>query len=989
LVLFLPADPAPGEPPGTAGKPADIDSPDAWAAGRRQIARLGEGFLVWEARRDGHWSLWTIKLDGSGLKQLTPVEARRDQFCPQISPDGKTVAYLSCPMNAEEHGGDRGPLHLVDADGTHDRVLIPEAHKYAGGWDRAVTWFTPARLAYIGPDDNAYALDLATGKSELLVSGGAGWLPNSTLTSATQAFHTSSPLDAKTKTVLPLPHLGGCQPYYTQDGQWGFWMAGMGGPIGKMRLSTRDYSDFLDPALLPKERNYCYFPNVSPDQCLLTFAAANHEKLRGGYGGYVLSDYNVFVAPIDPSTLEILGPPVRYSFDPVCNRFPHVYRTPLALGFRSSKAPLRVDFAAPAAGEWTWDFGDGQPARGASAAHTFTRPGLYVLSAVQGDKTLHGEIRLRAATPPKALAAVLEGERTLLVTFDEAVNLKEVSLRLASGGAIQQWTASPDGRSLRVTLAGKPTQADAVLVENATDLAQKPNKMEPARLTFEPHLWPAFPEAAVFAWQTANKRNQVLDPVSGKPAAYRFQANDYARLDENCALRPDGGSFMAVGFGPQFGDAVRKSNAFSLEMTVTPEPAGHDRPRTLCSYCLSQRGDKLCYRGQPELELCTLAPGRTAHVLLSYAPGRLACYLDGRQVFVSDKVVTDLRGVRGDSLVIGNDLDGNAWLGTVEGIALFSRAFSPDEARAEADAYRRLRENRKPLPKIELTAALSAASRPPKLAQIAPYRQGLLVNEYAVRQVLAGKLEAKTIRVAHWVILNEQTLDIAQLPLGEPVRLRVAPLAACPQLSGENFTDTLPEDFELPLYYALSATWNRHAIPQWNTIGHFVPRPQDPNLEHGKVDPDPGYTQAFAPEGRTGLPASYAPAKDQEWKLAAPGETGYVNLFEVHPPHGGGSNCGYAVAYVRSPAARKAVLHAGTLGGFKAWLNGQPVLAGRFGRYPFLGHQDAAIELRAGWNELLLKSTQIYGFWGFTCDLLTPEGKLMTDLSYSAEKPGR
>ena len=351
----------------------------------RQIARLGDGFLVWEARRDGHWSIWTIKLDGSGLKQLTPVEDDRDQLCPHISPDGTTVAYLSLPRaDGPQTGAMRkSPLRLIHADGTGERVIVADAHKYGGGWDRAVTWFTPTRAAYIGPDDNAYELDLANGRSSLLVSGGGGWLPNTALTHVVTSFNTFSLLDGKTKTVTPMPHLGGCQPYFTHDGQWGFWMANMGGPIGKMRLSTREWSILLDPAVLPKQRDYCYFPNVSSSQCLLAFAAANHEKLRGGYGGYDLSDYNVFVVQIDPNTLDVLGKPVRYSFDSVCNRFPDVYQPPLALGFRSNKAPFGVEYTSPGGGAWDWDFGDGRATRGPVARHVYAEPGLYMVSASQ------------------------------------------------------------------------------------------------------------------------------------------------------------------------------------------------------------------------------------------------------------------------------------------------------------------------------------------------------------------------------------------------------------------------------------------------------------------------------------------------------------------------------------------------------------------------------------------------------------------------------
>ena len=561
------------------------------------------------------------------------------------------------------------------------------------------------------PDNSTYELDLTTGKSTRLIAEG-GWLPNVTMTHVVQAFNTFSLLDAKTGSVTPMPHLGGCQPYFTRDGQWGFWMANMGGPIGRMRLSTREWSPLLDPAIMPKHRNYVYFPNVSSSQCLLSFAAVDHEKIRGGYGGYDLSDYNVFIVQIDPNTLDVIGQPVRYSFDPVCNRFPDVYQPPLALGFVSNKAPFKVDFSSPGPGEWSWDFGDGSTGKGAAATHRYAEPGLYAVSATLADKSQRGEVRVLPAKPPKALGAAMENDRTVLITFDEAVNLKNASLHLASGSAIEKLTPAADGRSVRITLATKPRAADAVLIDNVTDLAQRPNKMDPAKLSFEPRLWPAKPDGLIFAWQTADKRNQVIDPTSGKPTAYRFMPNDNARLDENHALRPDGGSFIAAGFSSQFGDAVRKSNAFSFEITVTPEAATNDRPRTLCSYYLVQRGNKLYYRAEPSLiELCELPVDQTSHILYTYTPGRFVCYLNGKPVFSTVKITGDLRGGRGDSLVVGNNLDNQPWLGTVEGVAIFDSVLSPAEAGAESEAYRRLRERRKPLAKAELEATLTVASR--------------------------------------------------------------------------------------------------------------------------------------------------------------------------------------------------------------------------------------------------------------------------------------
>jgi hypothetical protein len=45
------------------------------------------------------------------------------------------------------------------------------------------------------------------------------------------------------------------------------------------------------------------------------------------------------------------------------------------------------------------------------------------------------------------------------------------------------------------------------------------------------------------------------------------------------------------------------------------------------------------------------------------------------------------------------------------------------------------------------------------------------------------------------------------------------------------------------------------------------------------------------------------------------------------------------------------------------------------------------VELRAGWNEVLLKITQDHSGWGFYLDLLGPDGPPMPELLY-APKPG-
>src|SRR5665213_1225614 len=361
----------------------DIDSPAYWTKGRESISRLGDGFIVWESLRTDRWRIWTIKLDGSGLHQLTADEPGRDHYAPKINPGGTKMIYLS--LSADAATNDRpldvkGDLHLIDIDGKNDHVIVHGAMKY-NGWDRAVVWFDDRTLAYIGPDANTYQLNLDTGASELIIKGRQCWLPNTKRTHAVWSFNTFSIYDAKNKTVSPMPHLGGCQCYFTPDGVWGFWMRAPGGPIYKMFLETRDISPLVDQSLLPPERRFLYFPLVSNDQRLVAFGAAPTARVTD----YVHTDYDIFLAPIDPATLEVTGPAVRYTFDPKCDRFPDVYQSPLALGYHTNKVPYDVSLtSAGMTGDWEWRFGDSETmSKAAVGKHTYSQPGTYVVEARQ------------------------------------------------------------------------------------------------------------------------------------------------------------------------------------------------------------------------------------------------------------------------------------------------------------------------------------------------------------------------------------------------------------------------------------------------------------------------------------------------------------------------------------------------------------------------------------------------------------------------------
>ncbi len=956
-----------------------MDTPAYWLPAQRELAELADGVLVWESRRTGTWRIWTMKLDGTGARQLTVDEPGRDHYCPKLSPDGRRLTYLSLSDEAQKDNLDRprdlsGQLHLIHVDGSNDRVIVERAHKY-NGWDRAVTWFDNDNLAFIDGDGNTLRLDLTSGERKPLIQGGQFWLPNTKLTHAVWSFNTFSLLDAERKTVTPMPHLGGCQPYFTHDGNWGFWVRAPGGPLYKMHLATRAISPLFDRAILPANRDYCYFPMVSMNQRLLAFAAADHHKIIGAYGGYVLSDYEIFLLPIDPGTLEPVGQPIRYTFDPHCDRFPDVHQAEPALGYHANEAPFDVQFpvasaeAQTAGTPWQWNYGDGASETAPVGRHTYDKAGVYLVEARSGDRVLRGQVRVSEAAAPRVTGGAMDGDRDFVVTFSEPVELGAAALSLASGAKIEKWSGGEDGRSLRAVLAAKPTKNDQLVLTGITDRAQRPNRLDRGVVDVVASTWPSNPAGLAFLWQTADKSNTLRDPLTGQIAAYAPKANSRVFFDRHQAMVLDGGSFYFSGLLDQIANAVRKTHELSIELTVTPAASDSDRPRSVLSYGLWQQRDRLVFHlNGSSVELCALPVGEASHIVVTYKPGQLVCYRNGEAVLTSDRVKGDLSGYPSMPMNIGNNLDGQQWRGTIEGVALYSRFLSADEAKANFEAYRQLRDARPPVEALELDARLLSSSEVPTLKQIEPYRQALIVNEYEVKRVIRGQYATPKIRVAHWAMLDETTQPIARLAVGQDVKLLVEPLVDQPQLADQYTSNTLEDDFDLPLYYCVTDDAARYVVPEWNVVAM------------GGGDAKEVLDNPLGPEGQRNLPQSWPAPTGQSWQVVKADGDGYANLGVLSRP---GLGLGYAVAYVKSPDRREAKISLGTVGGLKCWVNGREVLAGEFGRYPFLGYRLADVELAEGWNEVLVKSTQLYAFWGFECELLTPAGKAMPDLNYA------
>ena len=309
------------------------------------------GFVVWESNRSGAFRLWRRELGddllpaGAALR-LTPEERGRAHCCPHIAPDGRSVVYVSLPAGEERYPDDgaSGPLRLIRPDGSGERTLVPEARTYAE--HRAVIWRSPEELIYIDGDGRTriYRLDDRPGggpdrgPGEILLGeprDAHGWLIDPTLCYATTGWPTFSSYDDETRQIRRERELGGCQPYFSPDGRWGYWVAGAGGPVNALDLANRQVKTILrksDPQL-PEDLGYIYFPMLSPSGQVLAVAGSNDEH------SHHEADYEILILPIDPESLTVLGPARRITDHPSTDRFPAAWSPPLDLPSPPSPPP--------------------------------------------------------------------------------------------------------------------------------------------------------------------------------------------------------------------------------------------------------------------------------------------------------------------------------------------------------------------------------------------------------------------------------------------------------------------------------------------------------------------------------------------------------------------------------------------------------------------------------------------------------------------------
>jgi len=167
-------------------------------------------------------------------------------------------------------------------------------------------------------------------------------------------------------------------------------------------------------------------------------------------------------------------------------------------------------------------------------------------------------------------------------------------------------------------------------------------------------------------------------------------------------------------------------------------------------------------------------------------------------------------------------------------------------------------------------------------------------------------------------------------------------------------------------------------IPEWFILGPF---PNIMNPENIRL----GLDSIYPPEKSVDLEITYSGigGKPIRWQYVKTPETGYVSLVDRVSPNE--LVVTYAVTYIYSTSPRQVNFFIGSDDGTKIFFNNKEIFRYTGIRVAEPDQSELTLNIKPGWNKLLLKIENNLGGYGFYARLLDPENLLVT--SANQEKP--
>ena len=758
------------------------------------------------------FSIMAFDTQGKGERELVP---EGEIYNPLISPSGSRVIY-----SAVTDGKLR--MHCVDWNGENRRLLGEGFALWP--WRDPATGIEWVYASNAGGNDGAFVDRFQLDKPEARERVYTGRLDNRFSLSAdgTRAvsefpWPNAGMLYTRTGQVDRKDYRTGCNSYLSPDNS--YLVTIMDGGHSQVTLYKPDGSSrdvrLIPPGLKPLRRggNGCMWnPKWASDARHMVVAGPfvnlgpNHADI---WLGQFADDFNSIAKWVQVTDNEYMDVYAYVWVDP-------------GLGRYADEVPytLAVPPTVTGQGEWAWDFGDG--AKGAEGKHTYRTPGSYTVTAMQGDRVLRGRVTVKPRTKPQVLTAKLFDDEHVQVQFDKVVRIDQAAFSFQSGVAIASAALDGIGQSLNFTVDGKLPEADTLRVQGIRDLAQEPNILT-EDLKIDRPDWPAVRAGLVFLWEGHRKQSFNWNPQSRAFQDNTFHHWSQARFDRHGVMVLDGGTYTVTDGGSGTYSQCGKSGKLTLEAVITPfnlyqgsasrtsVAFGFGKPEEP-NVALVQEGNQLLLlirmlnEGKTEVrrvELGTLKQDVPHHVIVTLADNALTCFLNGAVAKQAE-----LKGTFAwqepdwsHGLYMGG-LPGNPypWCGRLEGLAVYSVALDAAQAAKNHAVYAKMLAARPVAKQIQLSAKLAAKTRIPAAAEIAPYRDTLVVNEYDVVSVTQGPYAAPKLRVLQWGLLDTINTWLAGAEVGQEFDLILETFADHPQLENDMRIDTLKEDFDLDLF---------------------------------------------------------------------------------------------------------------------------------------------------------------------------------------------
>jgi len=528
---------------------------------------------------------------------------------------------------------------------------------------------------------------------------------------------------------------------------------------------------------------------------------------------------------------------------------PHAWVDP-GLGRFTGEAPLTVAFLPPAAGgEWAWDYGDGTKDKATRGKHQYTKPGTYAVAARNGDTTITGFVRVEAHVPPAVVSTAQVDATHLWIAFNKRVKLDGAKIEVTGGPAVKSAALNAEASELVITLAA-PLEKDAtVLLAGVTDVTEASQPLARPMATVAHRAWPVNPDRLCYRFANSRvpnvfwKTDSVPFDCTPAPSAQRVELQPCGNVgfDRYGVMVCAGGWFAnVVARYYTLWWAVAQARELTIEATVQAADLKQGipgKPAQLLTFqgplALTQEGAtlRLFFRTKAtapdangkmppaadhDVVLGDLPDTKPHHLMVSYKPGQLACYLDGKVLSKTDTITGELERQQIDVnwTIPSNGLQyfslGCApWRGRLENVALYARFIEAGEAAQNAQVCLKAVAARPAVTPAVVEATLSSVSKMQQIDALSACPGALIIHEYTVDKVVSGTCAARTIRVVHWGWRRYwdangpeplRPLPITSMPPQTRITLALDPRDAHPELAGVLTIDTLPPAPNVPLF---------------------------------------------------------------------------------------------------------------------------------------------------------------------------------------------